>query len=138
MDETWLTRIGSSAPDLRKSINHEKEDPITTISTAVKTILESVGEDPNREGLQNTPNRYAKALLFFTKGYQEDPREILNSAIFSEGHNDLVMVTDMELFSLCEHHLIPFTGRVRPPAPLYSYVSEPSHRYISATFPTTM
>jgi GTP cyclohydrolase I len=104
----------------------------------MKTILESVGEDPTREGLEDTPSRYARALLFFTKGYQEDPHEICNGAIFGEGHNELVMVTDIDLFSLCEHHIVPFTGRVRQRPPLYSYASEPSNRCTLATCLTTM
>jgi hypothetical protein len=135
---TWLTSTGSSIPDSKKPTEHEKEDQVAKISGAVRTILESVGEDPNREGLQDTPSRYAKALLFFTKGYQEDPHDILNGAIFRENHNELVMVTDMELSSLCEHHLLPFTGRVRQPPSLHPSDSHPSHRYTSATSLTTM
>jgi GTP cyclohydrolase I len=82
------------------------------ISGAVRTILECLGEDPEREGLLGTPERYAKAMLFFTKGYQENVRDIVNGAIFHEGHNELVIVKDIEVFSLCEHHMVPFTGKV--------------------------
>jgi GTP cyclohydrolase I len=78
----------------------------------VRTILECLGEDPEREGLLGTPERYAKAMLFFTKGYQENVRDIVNGAIFHEGHNELVIVKDIEVFSLCEHHMVPFTGKV--------------------------
>ncbi|RKF76340.1 GTP cyclohydrolase 1 [Golovinomyces cichoracearum] len=82
------------------------------ISTAVRTIIECLGEDPNREGLLLTPERYAKAMLYFTQGYQENIKDIVNGAIFHEGHNELVIVKDIEVFSLCEHHMVPFTGKM--------------------------
>src|SRR4051812_49327133 len=85
---------------------------------AVRTILECIGEDPDREGLLQTPERYAKALLYLTKGYQENVRDIVNDAIFHEGHNELVIVKDIEVFSMCEHHMVPFTGKVRSSADL--------------------
>lgn len=82
------------------------------LAGAVRTILECLGEDPDREGLLATPDRYAKAMLFFTKGYQENVKDLVNEAIFHEGHNELVIVKDIEVFSMCEHHMVPFTGKV--------------------------
>ena len=93
---------------------------------AVRTILECIGEDPSRPGLLDSPSRYAKALLFLTKGYQQTPREIINEAIWDdEGHNHhgMVIVRDIEIYSLCEHHLVPFTGKV---SPRYPHAASPS------------
>ncbi len=76
-----------------------------------KEVLQEIGEDPNREGLQKTPSRVAKAMRFFVSGYDEDPIALLNSAKFKEEYKQMVVVKDIELYSLCEHHLLPFYGK---------------------------
>lgn len=90
----------------------EAQARLDKLSGAVRTILECIGEDPEREGLHGTPERYAKAMMFFTKGYEENLRDIVNNAVFHEDHDELVIVRDIDVYSLCEHHLVPFTGKV--------------------------
>lgn len=90
----------------------QKAERMERMKGAVRTLLECVGEDPDREGLLATPERYAKALLFFTQGYQDNIRDVVNKAIFQEGHNEMIIVKDIEVFSMCEHHLVPFTGKM--------------------------
>ncbi|KAI5294853.1 hypothetical protein KEM55_006425, partial [Ascosphaera atra] len=90
----------------------QEQERIQKLSGAVRTLLECVGEDPDREGLLGTPERYAKALMFLTKGYEENVRDLVNGAVFHEDHDELVIVKDIELYSLCEHHLVPFTGKM--------------------------
>lgn len=81
------------------------------IASAVKTILEELGEDTDREGLLETPERYARAMLYFTKGYEDNIRDVIKRAVFEEDHDEMVIVRDIEIYSLCEHHLVPFFGK---------------------------
>src|SRR5579862_1249291 len=78
----------------------------------VHEMLVRLGEDPNREGLTATPERVHKAMQFLTKGYQQDPEALLKGALFHEKYDEMVIVKDVEMFSLCEHHLLPFFGKV--------------------------
>ncbi|KNC80619.1 hypothetical protein SARC_07028 [Sphaeroforma arctica JP610] len=96
----------------RKDTAEDGEERLQKMTDAVKTLLECVGEDPEREGLLDTPGRMAKAMLFFTKGYQIFPREVANNAVFEEDHEDMVIVKNIEIYSMCEHHMVPFTGKV--------------------------
>jgi GTP cyclohydrolase I len=86
-------------------------DVTTKISGSVKSILESIGEDTSRDGLLDTPLRVAKAMQFCTQGYNINPREILEGALFKENYSQMVLVKDIELYSLCEHHMLPFFGK---------------------------
>ncbi len=74
-------------------------------------VLKELGENPDREGLEKTPERVAKSLKYLTKGYQEDPTKILQSAMFAEDYRQMVIVKDIELYSMCEHHMLPFFGK---------------------------
>tara|TARA_B100000575_G_C23133392_1_gene657856 strand:+ start:430 stop:1023 length:594 start_codon:yes stop_codon:yes gene_type:complete len=86
--------------------------PITEqIKTNYQEILHLLGENQNREGLLKTPERASKAMKFLTEGYEKDPKQILQSAMFKEDYNEMVIVKDIELYSLCEHHLLPFFGK---------------------------
>ena len=83
-----------------------------TYADLVREMLVRLGEDPDRDGLKRTPERVQRAMQFLTKGYQEDPDTLLNSALFDVTYDEMVIVKDIEMFSLCEHHMLPFYGKV--------------------------
>jgi GTP cyclohydrolase I len=102
------TKPAPRAEDDRAPASHADQDPIPRL---VQELLQELGEDPSRDGLDETPGRVAKALRFFTRGYQQNPRQILGEALFDVSYDEMVLVKDIEFYSLCEHHMLPFLGR---------------------------
>ena len=94
-----------------KKIEHYDEESTKILSSHYKEVIEKIGEDPTREGLLKTPERVAKAIQFLTQGYDQNPEDILKSAMFSEKYDEMVIVKDIEVYSLCEHHMLPFFGK---------------------------
>ena len=87
-----------------------KEPDIDRIAALVKELLVELGEDPSRDGLIKTPMRVAKSLSFLTRGYRQTPRGVLNNAVFESGTNHMIVLRDIEIYSMCEHHMLPFYG----------------------------
>ncbi|MCP4003531.1 MAG: GTP cyclohydrolase I FolE [bacterium] len=77
----------------------------------IEALIKEIGEDPTRQGLRKTPERVSRAIEFLTQGYQQDPQEILNGAVFEEEYDEMLLVKDVDFYSLCEHHMLPFFGR---------------------------
>ena len=89
----------------------EKKQALEDLTRAYSDMIEAIGEDPHREGLLRTPKRAARALAFLTQGYQQDLHDVVNRALFTSNLEEIVVVKDIELYSLCEHHLLPFIGK---------------------------
>ena len=94
-----------------KKIEHYDDECTKSLSSNYKEVIENLGEDSTREGLLKTPERVAKAMQFLTQGYDQNPQEILKSAMFAEKYDEMVIVKDIEVYSLCEHHMLPFFGK---------------------------
>jgi len=94
-----------------EKIDQYNPKKITELASHYKRVLQLVGEDPDREGLEKTPERVAKAVQFLTHGYDLDPAKILKSAMFQEDYKQMVIVKDIEIYSMCEHHMLPFVGK---------------------------
>lgn len=94
-----------------EKIEQYDSETTTVLAENYKTIIENLGEDVNREGLEKTPERVAKAMQYLTHGYELDPLQILKSALFTEDHKQMIVVKDIEVYSMCEHHMLPFFGK---------------------------
>ena len=94
-----------------KKVEHYDEAATNILKDSYKGVIQAIGEDPEREGLVKTPERMAKAMQFLTQGYEMDARKILESAKFKEDYSEMVIVKNIELYSMCEHHLLPFFGK---------------------------
>ena len=94
-----------------EKIDQYNMEKVELISNRYRDIIEAIGEDPNREGLLKTPERVAKSLQFLTHGYDLNPQEIMKSAMFKEDYRQMVLVKDIEIYSMCEHHMLPFFGK---------------------------
>ena len=97
-------------------MKREEVEPVSLTSASMQELLRELivrlGEDPSRDGLTRTPERMQRSLEYLTRGYREDPEKLLKGALFNVDYDEMVIVKDIEMFSLCEHHLLPFFGRV--------------------------
>uniref|UniRef100_A0A3P9AZU2 GTP cyclohydrolase 1 n=1 Tax=Maylandia zebra TaxID=106582 RepID=A0A3P9AZU2_9CICH len=110
LHDNKMSTVNNHHETSRKEL--EDASRLPALETAYTDILRHLGEDTDREGLLRTPLRAAKAIQFLTKGYHETIDDILNNAIFDEDHDEMVIVKDIDMFSLCEHHMVPFFGKV--------------------------
>jgi GTP cyclohydrolase IA len=111
MEDKNLSMREENEMDGYSKIDQYNQKTIDSLSFKYREIIKEIGEDPEREGLLNTPVRVAKAMQYMTHGYDLDPAEILRSAMFKDEYKQMVIVKDIELYSLCEHHLLPFFGK---------------------------
>src|SRR5919107_964663 len=95
----------------RRSVKPGKMETSNSMEEQIRYILKSLGEDPEREGLVKTPQRVAQALTFLTRGYDMDPAKVINDALFTEDYQEMIVQKDIDFFSLCEHHILPFFGK---------------------------
>lgn len=107
-----LEALSMTLPTRSPNDYEQDKAKLEKMAAAVKVLLECIGEDPQREGLVKTPMRMAKAMLYNTKGYGQSLTDVLNEAVFEEDHDEMVIVRDIDLYSMCEHHMVPFTGKV--------------------------
>lgn len=100
-----------SIVNLAKRLKPENVETDNSMEEQIRFILKSLGEDPEREGLVKTPHRVAQALTFLTRGYDMDPAKVINDALFTEDYQEMIVQKDIDFFSLCEHHMLPFFGK---------------------------
>jgi GTP cyclohydrolase I len=100
-----------SIVNLAKRLKPENMETDNSMEEQIRFILKSLGEDPEREGLVKTPHRVAQALTFLTRGYDMDPAKVINDALFTENYQEMIVQKDIDFFSLCEHHMLPFFGK---------------------------
>lgn len=113
MDKNFSSQVDDDDDDIQgyQKIDRYNEKTIDDLAGHYRKVLASLGEDPQREGLLKTPERVAKAMMFLTHGYDADPAKILQSAMFAEEYSQMVVVKDIEVYSMCEHHMLPFFGK---------------------------
>jgi len=111
MSNTLADKLATQDSDLAAPPGVESPEALAEYAELFRRQLELLGENPDREGLKRTPDRVARAMAFMTQGYHQDPRDVIGEAIFEESHSNMILVRDIELYSLCEHHLLPFVGK---------------------------
>ena len=106
-----MSELNKTSNKFYKKVEEYNMESIETLSSNYKSIITALGEDPEREGLEKTPERIAKAMQFLTQGYGQDAEAVVRGALFMEECSEMVIVKDIEIYSMCEHHMLPFYGR---------------------------